>query len=153
MIDYTPTSNWPQDMRALYTKFGVHEAVDRLNSEQLRQFLEFRMQLLHEELRETENALNSGDPNQLEELVDGLIDLCVVAIGTLDSVDVDSTKAWARVFIANWAKERGFKPGRPNPFGMPDLIKPEGWTAPTHADNIGLLGRLYESPDGAVDGE
>ena len=27
---------------------------------------------------------------------------------------------------------------------MPDLIKPEGWEAPTHFDNVGLLGQLFE---------
>ncbi len=37
------------------------------------------------------------------------------------------------------AKERGIKPERPNPLGLPDLIKPAGWVAPSHADNHGLL--------------
>ena len=37
------------------------------------------------------------------------------------------------------AKEPGVKPGRPNPFGLPDLIKPEGWQGPNHEDNHGNL--------------
>ena len=43
------------------------------------------------------------------------------------------------VFDANMTKSPGVKPGRPNPFGLPDLLKPEGWTAPTHRGNHGSL--------------
>jgi hypothetical protein len=42
------------------------------------------------------------------------------------------------------AKEVGIKEGRPNPLGLPDLIKPAGWVAPDHADNTGLLEKLAE---------
>ena len=80
--------------------------------------------------------------NDAEEIVDGLIDLCVVAIGTLDALGVNSYDAWNRVLAANMAKQVGVKPSRPNPLGLPDLIKPEGWEAPSHAGNHGLLTRL-----------
>ena len=36
-------------------------------------------------------------------------------------------------------KEPGIKEGRPNPLGLPDLKKPEGWTAPEHTTNHGKL--------------
>jgi predicted HAD superfamily Cof-like phosphohydrolase len=72
-----------------------------------------------------------------------LIDLCVVAIGTLDAFNVDAHTAWDRVLEANMNKEVGIKESRPNPLGLPDLIKPAGWTAPTHADNVGLLNKTY----------
>jgi len=36
-------------------------------------------------------------------------------------------------------KEVGEKPERPNPLGIPDLIKPEGWQAPSHEGNHGLI--------------
>jgi hypothetical protein len=39
-------------------------------------------------------------------------------------------------------KEVGIKPSRPNPLGLPDLIKPEGWTPPSHEGNHGLLSKL-----------
>ena len=55
-----------------------------------------------------------------EEMIDGLIDLCVIAIGTLDIAGVDADKAWEEVLEANMAKEVGIKPGRPNPLGLPD---------------------------------
>jgi hypothetical protein len=37
------------------------------------------------------------------------------------------------------AKEPGVKPGRPNRFGLPDLLKPAGWTPPSHEGNHGNL--------------
>ena len=36
-------------------------------------------------------------------------------------------------------KEIGVKDTRPNPLGLPDLVKPDGWQAPQHFDNIGKL--------------
>ena len=81
-----------------------------------------------------EEETESGDS---EEVVDGLIDLCVFAIGTLDVFGVDANKAWDAVYKANISKEPGIKPGRPNPFGLPDLLKPEDWQAPSHEDNHG----------------
>ena len=46
------------------------------------------------------------------------------------------------VLEANMAKEPGVKEGRPNPLGLPDLMKPEGWTAPSHEGNHGILPKL-----------
>ena len=39
-------------------------------------------------------------------------------------------------------KEVGVKASRPNPFNLPDLVKPSGWTPPDHSDNHGLLKNL-----------
>ena len=104
------------------------------NPEKWKAFLDFRVDFLREELEETEAALVNMDA---EEIVDGLIDLCVVAIGTLDAFGVDPYKAWDEVLQANMAKEVGEKPSRPNPLGVPDLVKPEGWTGPSHEGNHG----------------
>ena len=49
-------------------------------------------------------AAKDGNP---EEIVDALIDLCVVAIGTLDAYGVNSYKAWDEVHAANMNKEVG----------------------------------------------
>ena len=91
------------------------------------------------EIRELREAFET---NNHDEIVDAHIDLCVVALGTLDLFDVDVNEAWNRVHNANMTKEAGVKPGRPNPLNLPDLLKPAGWTAPTHADNIGLLEKI-----------
>jgi len=123
-------------MNDMHTKYGVHEWVKN-NPDKLSEYLEFRLNFLQEELDETRaGAILDKNP---EEVVDGLIDLCVVAIGTLDAFGVDAHKAWDEVLKANMAKEVGVKPERPNPLGLPDLIKPEGWTNPSHKENHGII--------------
>jgi predicted HAD superfamily Cof-like phosphohydrolase len=90
-----------------------------------------------EEMNETiDAAIFDRNP---EEVVDGLIDLCVFAIGTLDVFGIDAYVAWDEVLDANMIKEPGVKPGRPNPFGLPDLLKPSGWVPPNHRGNHGDL--------------
>ena len=68
--------------------------------------------------------------------------LCVVAIGTLDAFGVNAYEAWNQVLAANLNKEVGIKESRPNPYGLPDLIKPEGWTPPDHSGNYGKIENL-----------
>jgi hypothetical protein len=123
----------------MHTKYGVNAKVREFDADKLRQFLQFRVNFLEEELNELKDNMNNP-----EEIVDALIDLCVVAIGTLDAFDIDSKKAWNEVHQANMNKEVGVKASRPNPLGLPDLIKPEGWTAPSHEGNHGLLTKIVE---------
>ena len=129
-------SYWVYNIADMHRKYGVNEAVRKLDAEKLKAFLEFRIRFLQEELDEMRNT---DDP---EEITDALIDLCVVAIGTMDALEIDAMKAWNVVHNANMSKEVGIKASRPNPLGLPDLIKPEGWVAPSHAGNIGLLEKL-----------
>lgn len=145
------STNWVQDINDMHAKFGVHEWVKKKvaegDFESLRKFMQFRIDFLKEELGETEKAFwMSQDGSErvvdAEEIVDGLIDLCVVAIGTLDAFGVDAHKAWDAVHAANMAKEPGVKPSRPNPLGLPDLIKPSDWQGPSHYGNHGHIGLL-----------
>ena len=131
--------NWAEDMNRMHKKYGAHEAVEKLNREQLKAFLQFRINFLQEELDEMKQAATPNQPVDGEEVVDALIDLCVVAIGTLDLFKVNPYDAWNQVLMANLNKKVGIKESRPNPFGLPDLIKPEGWKAPSHKDNHGKL--------------
>ena len=135
------SKDWVADIHAMHDKFGVHtwvkEQIRNGDFEKLRKFLEFRIKFLEEELHET--RVKGFEGKSAEEIVDGCIDLCVVAIGTLDAFGVDPYKAWDAVDKANMAKEPGVKPERPNPLGLPDLIKPEGWVGPSHEGNHGLL--------------
>jgi|TARA_R100000479_G_C6373610_1_gene198070 predicted HAD superfamily Cof-like phosphohydrolase len=133
------SNNWVKDIAEMHTKYGTNKAVRSMDASQLRSFLKFRVNFLQEELDELKNASKENLPIDSPEVVDALIDLCVVAIGTLDAFDVDAYKAWDVVHKANMNKEVGIKESRPNPLGLPDLIKPEGWVAPTHDDNTGLL--------------
>lgn len=134
---------WPADIQDMHTKFKVNEVIRSLDKEKLAKFLEFRLNFLQEELDEAKEAFSTLKSERAEDVVDAMIDLCVVAIGTLDAFDVDSYEAWNRVHSKNMEKTPGIKPGRPNPLGLPDLIKPEGWTAPTHADNVGILSKIF----------
>tara|TARA_B100000085_G_C18520701_1_gene503558 strand:+ start:895 stop:1299 length:405 start_codon:yes stop_codon:yes gene_type:complete len=129
------SNNWVEDIHDMQTKYKTREWV-RDNPDKYYQFLNFRADFLQEELDETKRAIMAGDA---EEIVDGLIDLCVVAIGTLDAFNVDGNKAWDEVLKANMQKEVGVKESRPNPLGLPDLIKPDGWEAPSHKGNYGDL--------------
>ena len=129
------SNNWVEDIHDMQTKYKTREWI-RDNPDKYYQFLNFRADFLQEELDETKRAIMAGDA---EEIVDGLIDLCVVAIGTLDAFNIDGNKAWDEVLKANMQKEVGVKESRPNPLGLPDLIKPEGWEAPSHKGNYGDL--------------
>lgn len=111
------------------------------NIDLINEFIDFRMGLLTEEYVETRQAHIAKDP---EEFVDGLIDLMVIAMGTLELLDVDVNKAWDAVLIANMSKKCGVKKGRPNPLGLPDMLKPKCWVAPDHSDNHGLLDFVWD---------
>jgi len=135
------SKDWVKDIVEMQTKYKTRDWVwdNRKNPEKLKSFLEFRVDFLKEELMETQAAVADKDA---EEIVDGLIDLCVVAIGTLDAFGVDPYKAWDEVLKANMQKEVGVKPSRPNPLGVPDLVKPEDWQAPSHEGNHGKFNNI-----------
>jgi len=129
------------DMYRMHDHYGVHEVINKMTDTQLRALAEFRVNFLKEELEEAAKSLEAGDA---EEYVDAMIDLVVVAVGTLDLFGVDFRRAWNQVLAANMNKHVGVKPSRPNPLGLPDLVKPEGWTPPSHAHNHGFLVNAFE---------
>ena len=141
------STNWVQDIADMHQKYGVNPVVRNFDKDKLAAFLKFRIDFLQEELDEMRNAVANRQASALDttnasdDVVDALIDLCVVAIGTLDAFDVNAYEAWDRVHKANMNKEVGVKASRPNPLGLPDLVKPEGWIAPTHKDNLGLVAK------------
>ena len=135
------STNWFKDMQDMHKKYGVNkwmqaEMQSDVDIRRFNKFMEFRIGMMQEELDETKKAYK--DKNA-EEIVDGIIDLCVFAIGTLEVFGVDANKAWDEVYKANMSKEVGIKQGRPNPLGLPDLVKPEGWKGPSHEDNHGNI--------------
>lgn len=134
------SSDWVKDIAEMHKHFGastwVQDKVDLGREDLLDKLMEFRLNFLTEELNEAKTAHDAGNA---EDIVDAMIDLCVVAIGTLDLYGVDAQKAWDEVLKANMAKQPGVKPNRPNPLGLPDLMKPEGWVGPSHVGNIGHI--------------
>lgn len=138
---FTIEGDWVKDIREMHAKFGVREIVDTFDSSKLLTYLKFRIDMIQEELDEAKVALAAHDSDGV---VDALIDNVVFTIGTLDVFHVDAYEAWARVHEKNMVKSPGVKPGRPNPFQLPDLLKPEDWTPPTHVDNVGTLPKAFE---------
>jgi len=132
------SENWVADIGDMHHKFGVNDwqYENKDDKELMQKYMKFRMDMIQEEVDETNAAIITGNP---EEVVDGLIDMCVFAIGTLNVFGMDSQSAWDAVHNANMAKTPGVKESRPNPFGMPDLIKPDGWQGPSHEGNHGDL--------------
>jgi hypothetical protein len=132
-------SDWAHDIYMMHNKFGVKEWFEQNKDDKdlMAKYLRFRLKMCMEEMNETIDAAIFD--HNTEEVVDGLIDLCVFAIGTLDVFGVDANAAWDQVYEANMSKKPGVKPGRPNPFGLPDLLKPAGWKPPSHAGNHGDL--------------
>ena len=135
------SADWVNDINRMQTKYGVREWINHATSFQLKKYLEFRLKFIKEEYDETQEAIIYEDA---EEIVDGLIDICVVANVTLDAMGVNAHKAWDEILKANMNKEVGEKPERPNPLGLPDLIKPDGWIAPSHKDNHGIIPKSFE---------
>ena len=145
--DFKVEGDWVADMHAMHAKYGVPEALAKLDDEKLKKFLKFRIDFLQEELNELKATMEEDYKNpgsRADDAVDAMIDLVVISIGTLDLFQVDAYEAWARVYEANLNKEVGIKPSRPQGGDMPDLIKKPGWKAPTHADNVGLLSRVFK---------
>jgi predicted HAD superfamily Cof-like phosphohydrolase len=133
-------SNVALDMETMHSYYEVYDALQTLDKPKLLEFLKFRFRFLQEELDEGQHAIEQGNA---EEVVDSLIDLVVVAVGTLDLFGIDFNHAWYEVWKANMNKEVGIKEGRPNPFGLPDLVKDSNWIPPSHANNHGALKNLF----------
>jgi Phosphoribosyl-ATP pyrophosphohydrolase len=149
-------SNFVADIEELHGKFTVNDNPDNMHGcygvstiidtvkswpiEKQLAFLQFRIDFIHEECTELDEAHNQRDADKV---IDALIDICVIAIGTLYVFGVDVKKAWYQVHDANMIKTPGTSPERPNDFGLPDLLKPKGWTPPSHLNNLGLLEGIY----------
>jgi len=140
------SKNWFHDMKVMHQKYGVNkwmqaELQSDIDWRKINKFMQFRIGMMQEELDETKSAFENKNA---EEMVDGIIDLCVFAIGTLEVFGVNAEKAWDEVYKANMSKEVGVKEGRPNPLGLPDLIKPKGWKGPSHEGNHGNIADSFQ---------
>ena len=125
-----------KDIKDLNDRFNITNTVRNMDPILKKEYLDFRINFLKEELSELQTA---RDINNADGIVDALIDLVVVALGTLESFDININKAWTRVHFANMLKEKGINNTRDNKFNLPDLVKPESWKEPYHKDNIGTL--------------
>ena len=69
-------SDWANDIYMMHNKFGVKEWFEKNKDDKdlMATYLKFRLSMCQEELGETLDAFDNKDP---EEIVDGLIDMCV----------------------------------------------------------------------------
>lgn len=134
-----------KDIKLMHDKFGVTEWAqkNKNNTELLKKFLSFRIcKMMDEEMNELRSAAFVDD--DAEGVVDSLIDLMVFCVTILDALGVDGNKAWDEVYRANMDKSPGVKAGRPNKFGLPDMVKDATWVGPNHNDNLGIVPSLFE---------
>lgn len=129
---YSNTPNNPDlihDLVRFHDKFKIpqRQEGDPLDEALLR----FRLRFLAEELYESNLAAARSD---LPELLDGLVDLVVVAIGTAHVLNLDFAGAWNRVQAANMAKELAQSAEQSKRGYAGDIVKPPGWTAPDHTN-------------------
>lgn len=89
--------------------------------------MEFRLKFLVEELNEIFNAWENND---LEEIADGLIDLCIVALGTAAMMGLPFNAMFMEVHEANMRKVRVEHPEESKRGHGFDLKKPVDWKGP-----------------------
>jgi predicted HAD superfamily Cof-like phosphohydrolase len=149
----------------MHTNFGFFEAVKKFSKTKLLDFLHFRADVqIREEVNELVDAIaayreadEAGDEaaknDAIHEINDALIDILVFTFGTASftMTEDELEHSYWTVMQANNQKAVGIKPGRPNPFGLPDLVKPAGWIAPDITQFSRSLKLELNSRDAVVD--
>ena len=133
------------DIEEFHRKFGLlYEGKPRALSAELS---EFRQKFLQEEKNEYVShsescyiAIRERDEAevtyQLAHMLDALVDLTYVAIGTAHLHGFDFKEAWRRVHAANMAKVRAQRAEDSTRGTTYDVVKPDGWLPPRHEDLV-----------------
>ncbi|AKE44902.1 hypothetical protein AU106_gp271 [Sinorhizobium phage phiM9] len=151
----------------MHTKFGFYDAVKGFDQDKFLDFLEFRAEKqIGEEVGEFVDAVQlfreareAGDVEKqlhaIQEINDAIVDILVFAFGTATFTmsKEELEQSYWTVMKANIDKEVGIKPGRPNPLGLPDLIKPEGWKSPDIRQHSRTLKNVLDSKAPVIEGE
>lgn len=116
-------------VKAFHRKFGLHP----LGSEFTPEVVEYRVDFLKEELKELIVAYAKDDK---EGVLDALVDLVYVAMGTADLHGYDFDEAFRRVHAANMQKQRAGTAEHSKRRTALDVIKPAGWQAPDLSDLV-----------------
>ncbi|QDH91822.1 MazG-like nucleotide pyrophosphohydrolase [Mycobacterium phage Phrappuccino] len=138
LLDATETFMWKAgqlDAAPLSDHWGDARFADQHDQRRA-----MRVRLIREEIEE---YLDAEDEDDLVEIVDGLLDIIVVAWGTLlDYVGPRAAlRAASEVVRTNLAKVLG--PGLPLKRADGKVLKPEGWTPPDIAKAIGWVTRAH----------
>ena len=129
--DELPREQMCADIHEFSTKFNLPqtEGPALLNDE----LMHFRLAFMREELTEITEAYNIGDS---EAVLDGIVDLMYVVLGTAWMMNVPILDAWDRVHNANMKKVRVEDASESKRNSLYDLKKPEGWVHPYLGDLI-----------------
>ena len=119
------------DIRQFHEKFGL--AYNGPPRDLEGELAEFRSDFLHEEVEELSLAYMDSKP---EDVLDALVDICYIAIGTAYFHGYDFSVAWARVHEANMSKVRAESSLDSKRGSVYDVVKPEGWAAPDLKDLV-----------------
>jgi len=134
------------DVVDFHKKFGIqYDGPPRGREGDLFKFRDFRF---HEEIKEIRDAIEF---KQAAEELDGYVDLVYIIMGTCHLRGWDFNEAWRRVHEANMKKERANpnNPGKYGPLGDKiDIVKPEGWTAPSMQDLVIVTGKKFPACKG-----
>lgn len=119
---------------------------------------EFRLKFLREEIHEYSEAMYRAEydlefrpelvEQRLEQMLDALVDEVYVAIGTAVLHGFNFREAWRRVHEANMHKVRATKPTDRG--GLFDVVKPDGWVPPSHADLVANHAHVNHHTNGAA---
>lgn len=136
------------DIEQFHQKFDLrYEGPPRMLPMDLRLF---RMKFMKEELDEygtnavqCQDELDKPEPDVdaiailLEGMLDALVDEIYVVAGTAYLHGFDFNEAWCRVHEKNMQKVRAKTDGSDSKRGSShDVVKPAGWTPPSHADLV-----------------
>jgi len=126
------------DIKLFHKKFGLaYNGEPRALPEDL---AGFRVKFMHEELAEYEKAMAEGD---MEGMLDALVDLVYVALGTAYLHGFPFNEAWDEVQRANMRKVKAGPNGEGSKRGSPhDVIKPPGWKGPDIARVLAVGKRI-----------
>lgn len=126
------------NIKEMHDKFQVTDFIKNNSDNKLllQKFLKFRLDFIKEELDETFDAYFNRDD---VEVLDGLIDILVVTLGTLDAFKCDTSKAWENIHNSNMSKTPGVNLTRPNNFSLPDMVKGKNFNKPEIKNYTGLL--------------
>lgn len=120
------TSRIVEDINDFIYKFGLDSTiVEASSNEEKLQVVLKRIEHLAEELEEIKQSCG---PSRIDTvaLVDGLVDLVYIAIGTVQMLGLNFDDHWKAVHYANMSKVRVNDP-ETHKFG---ISKPAGWIGP-----------------------
>jgi predicted HAD superfamily Cof-like phosphohydrolase len=138
-----------EDIKEFHTKFALeYDGKPRTLSPSVQKF---RVRFMREELKEYLDAVSRAEDavrgraepsfddevaHELEHMLDALVDLTYVVLGTAYLHGFDFEEAWARVHAANMGKVRAARASESKRKSKNDVVKPPGWKPPRHRDLV-----------------